>query len=102
MMSRVLARAPSDLSVVSEGFSEHISLVLHASSAMHDDNVLVAEGFSDTIKNHLDAIMVQSVRMSKRMRSQNQHIRRLQVIKSEQTQANRRAQATAASSSQEK
>ena len=65
-MRRQLARAESDISVVTEGFSDAAGPINHAM----DDRALVAEGFVDTIRNHVDGILTQSVRMSRRVSAQ--------------------------------
>ena len=71
-MRRQLARAESDISVVTESFSDVAGPINHAM----DDRALVAEGFVDTIRNHVDGILTQSVQMSRKVSAQKKHLRR--------------------------
>ena len=76
-MGRSPARAESDVSIVTEGFSDNAQSV----NLAMDDRALVAEGFVDTIRNHVDGILTQSVGMSRRVSAQKKHIARLKTEK---------------------
>ena len=65
-MRRQLARVECDISIVTEGFSDVAGPVNH----VMDDRALVAEGFVDTIQNHVDGVLTQSVRMSRKVSAQ--------------------------------